>query len=88
MHVYIAKTVNRLSSDTDNETDRLLGTQRNDQLQKITNNELVSNNNSTVDPQTTNNFIGKQTSNSKEGKKCAFIKLDSYYLTLALEYLS
>lgn len=79
-NAYTAKTVNRLSSDTDNETDRLLGTQRNDQLQKMTNNELVSNNNSSVDSQTTNNFVGKQTSNSREGKKDASIKLQSQSL--------
>lgn len=65
--IYAAKSVNRLSSDTDNETDRLLGSQRNDQLQKMNNSELNSNS-SASDRQNANNFAGRQ-SNSREGKE-------------------
>lgn len=60
----VAKAANRLSSDTDNETDRLLGSQRNDQLQKIANNDS---NGGSLDHQSTNNY-NKPASNSREGE--------------------
>lgn len=56
----------RPSSDTDNETDRLLGHQRNDQLNKLNSNNTISSNN-TTDLQAVSNAI-KQNANSREGK--------------------
>lgn len=61
--IYLAAKSTRLSSDTDNETDRLLGTQRNDQLQKL-NNDLGL---GALDIPPVNNF-NKQNTNSREGK--------------------
>lgn len=58
----IAKTINRVSSDTDNETDRLLGTQRTDQL-KLAGQEMDQ----TGDQQHINQSI-KTNPSSREGK--------------------
>lgn len=61
----LVKTLSsRLSSDTDNETDRLLGSQRSDQ-HKLAGTETNSNN--TIDSQPISSPL-KQNANSKEGK--------------------
>jgi len=59
------KSTSRISSDTDNETDRLLGSQRNDQLQKTSNNDS---NSGSIESQTSNNFTKQQQASSREGK--------------------
>lgn len=79
-----AKSISRLSSDTDNETDRLLGSQRNEQLKKMANNEIAANTTSGLDNQTNNisnnnNFSNKFASNSREGKCLLSKLLLSYY---------
>lgn len=61
----IAKLSNRLSSDTDNETDRLLGSQRNEQL-KLANSDVNGSNSTDIQPVGSNMI--KQNSSSKEGK--------------------
>lgn len=72
--IIIAKATNRLSSDTDNETDRLLGSQRNDQLKALANNDANVNsgsgnsNNASSDLQPGSSVM-KQNASSKEGKR-------------------
>lgn len=65
LYLLVGKISNRLSSDTDNETDRLLGSQRNDQL-KLANSDV--NGGSSTDLQPANSNIIKQNASSKEGK--------------------
>lgn len=57
----IAVKANQFSSDTDNETDRLLGTQRNDQL-KLSNNHVLA------DSQHQINEKNKSNTNTREGR--------------------
>lgn len=70
-----AKVTSRLSSDTDNETDRLLGSQRNDQL-KLVANDVNSNNSSDLQP-VSNNM--KQTASSREGKRELFRRFSKVF---------
>lgn len=64
-----AKSANRFSSDTDNETDRLLGSQRNDQMKLVSGNDTVAlaetSINHSTDSQPTNE-VSKSCSNSRE----------------------
>lgn len=72
---FVGKISNRLSSDTDNETDRLLGSQRNDQL-KLTNSDVNGSNSTDLQPVSSN--MMKQNASSKEGKM--IIRIPAYYI--------
>lgn len=75
--LFIAKSSNRFSSDTDNETDRLLGVQRSDPMKLVNNSSdttalptpNATNINHCTDLQLINDSpIKPHSSNSREGK--------------------